>query len=102
MSRSEESVDGEPAPADRPGRRPPRWGLRTIGFLVLAFVAMIMSQVTGGYTVGQLGSLLFGLGGAGYCSVQGVRQARELGLRRLMDQGRAPGEEGPRFPWTTS
>lgn len=60
--------------------RPPRWGLRTMGFLVLAVVAAIMSMVTGGYTVGQVGSLILGLGGAAYCSVRGIYAALEAGL----------------------
>jgi peptidoglycan/LPS O-acetylase OafA/YrhL len=62
------------------GRRRPRWGLRTLEFLILAVVALIMSQVSGGYTWGQLGSLVLGLGGAAYCSMRGIYTALETGL----------------------
>lgn len=68
----------------------PRWGLRTLGFLVLAFVAVFTAQGMGAHTVGTLGSLLFGLIGAAYCSVRGLKAARDRGLRGLMMDRRRP------------
>lgn len=56
-----------------PERRRPRWGLRTLGFLALAFLAIVTSASLGQHTVGTLGSLLFGLVGAAYCSIKGLR-----------------------------
>jgi peptidoglycan/LPS O-acetylase OafA/YrhL len=69
----EESVPTRPA--GPPQKRPPRWGLRTLGFLGLALIAIITSASLGGHTFGTFGSLLFGLIGAGYCSVKGLRAA---------------------------
>jgi hypothetical protein len=69
----------EPAPAGPPQKRRPRWGLRTLGFLGLAFLALATAVSQGYHTVGTLGSLLFGLIGAGYCSVKGVRDALDHG-----------------------
>jgi hypothetical protein len=65
------SERGSPSQSPQPRRR--RWGLRTLGFLALAFVAIVASASLGHHTVGTLGSLLIGLVGAGYCSVKGVR-----------------------------
>jgi peptidoglycan/LPS O-acetylase OafA/YrhL len=65
---------GEPA-AESPPRRRPRWGLRTLGFLGLALLAIVTSASLGGHTFGTFGSLIFGLAGAAYCSVKGVREA---------------------------
>jgi peptidoglycan/LPS O-acetylase OafA/YrhL len=79
--------DAQPVLSPLPPRRRPRWGLRTLGFLTLGMIAMITASATGGYTVGSLGSLIFGVLGAGYCSIKGVRQARERGLYGvLMDR----------------
>ena len=70
-----------------PGR--PRWGLRTLGFLALCMVAMITSQVMGGYTVGSLGSLVFGLVGAAYCSVRGLQTfIRDGGIDGMVNRRR--------------
>lgn len=52
----------------------PRWGLRTLGFLFIALVAIIVSTIENGYTVGSFGSLLVGFIGAGICSYRGVRK----------------------------
>lgn len=68
-------------PSSTPPGRGPRWGLRTLGFLILAMIAMITSQAMGGYTYGSFGSLLFGLLGAGYCSAKGLAGVRERGVR---------------------
>ena len=80
-------TDREPPAAARTERRS-RWGLRTLLFLGLAFVAIYTAQAMDGYTAGSLGSLTLGLGGAAYCSVRGVRQTRALGLRGLLDSRR--------------
>jgi len=72
------------------GQRRPRWGLRTLGFLILAMVALIMSTVTEGYTYGQLGSLILGLGGAAYCSMRGIYAAMENGLLPRRPSAREP------------
>ena len=66
-----------PADPGVPPRRPPRWGLRTLGFLLLGFVAVFTAQAIGHHTVGTLGSSVIALGGAAYCSVMGVRGSRE-------------------------
>lgn len=50
-----------------------------MGFLLLAIVALLMSQLSGGYTWGQLGSFVLGLGGAAYCSMRGIYTAMEQG-----------------------
>jgi hypothetical protein len=42
-------------------------------------LALVTSASMGHHTVGTLGSLAFGLIGAGYCSVKGVRDAVERG-----------------------
>ena len=60
--------------AELPARRRRRWGLRAIGFLVLAMVAVVTAMAMGHHTIGTLGSLLFGICGAAYCSVQGLRE----------------------------
>jgi peptidoglycan/LPS O-acetylase OafA/YrhL len=79
----------ESPPRSEPKRRP-RWGLRTLGFLGLAFVAIVTSASLGHHTVGTLGSLLFGLIGAGYCSIKGVRQALDDDTVRMLIGRRRP------------
>ena len=79
----------ESPPRSEPKRRP-RWGLRTLGFLGLALVAIVTSASLGHHTVGTLGSLLFGLIGAGYCSVKGVRQALDDDTVRMFTGRRRP------------
>ena len=74
----------DPAAGPEPGRRRPRWGLRTLGFLVLAFLALGESMALGHHTVGTLGCLILGLAGATYCSLRGVRSARERGMYGLL------------------
>jgi len=53
-------------------RRPPRWGVRTLAFLVLALVAMGVSTLQGHYTLLTLAGLLIGLVGAFTCTVRGI------------------------------
>ncbi len=66
-------------------KRPPRWGLRTLGFLGLALLSMVTATAQGHHTVGTLGSLVLGLVGAGICSVRGVKAtAKQEWLRRLL------------------
>jgi peptidoglycan/LPS O-acetylase OafA/YrhL len=77
-----------PSP-ESPPRRRPRWGLRTLGFLGLALLAVITSASLGHHTFGTLGSLIFGLGGAAYCSVKGVRDGLDRGLFNIL-LGRPP------------
>ncbi len=75
-------------PSGSPQRRP-RWGLRTLGFLTLATVALLTAINLGGHTIGTFGSLVFGLVGAGYCSVKGMNQALEHGeLGELLERRR--------------
>lgn len=66
----------------------PRWGVRTMLFLALAFVAIFTAQAMHGNTIGTVGSLVLGLGGAAYCSIRGVRDARARGLAGLLDNRR--------------
>ncbi len=64
--------------------RAPRYGLRTLGFLALAFVAIVTAMAMGHHTVGTLGSSVFGLVGAGISSVRGLRAAlREDWVKRM-------------------
>jgi peptidoglycan/LPS O-acetylase OafA/YrhL len=67
-----------------PERRRPRWGFRTLGFLGLALLAIVTSATLGHHTVGTMGSLLFGLIGAAYCSVKGVRVALDNDAFRMV------------------
>jgi peptidoglycan/LPS O-acetylase OafA/YrhL len=67
-----------------PEKRRPRWGLRTLGFLGLALLAIVTSASLGHHTVGTMGSLLFGLIGAAYCSVKGLRVALDSDVFRML------------------
>jgi hypothetical protein len=73
-----------PSTVGSPDKRRPRWGLRTLGFLILAFLAIVTSASLGHHTAGTLGSLLFGLIGAAYCSVKGLRVALESDTFRML------------------
>jgi peptidoglycan/LPS O-acetylase OafA/YrhL len=64
---------GPPMPTDR---RPPRWGVRTLAFLVLALLCIGISTLQGHYTVLSLTGLLVGLIGAMICSVRGLLTLR--------------------------
>jgi peptidoglycan/LPS O-acetylase OafA/YrhL len=77
--------DGNAAPPPgSPEKRRPRWGLRTLGFLALALLAIVVSASLGHHTPGTLGSLLFGLIGAAYCSINGLRVAVDSDLFRVL------------------
>jgi peptidoglycan/LPS O-acetylase OafA/YrhL len=71
-------------PAGSPERRRPRWGLRTLGFLGLAFLSLVVALTQGHHNFGTFGSLIFGLVGAGYCSVKGFRVALEHDTVRML------------------
>jgi hypothetical protein len=66
--------------AGKPKRK--RWGLRTLAFLSLALVSILVSNAlsaTGHGTVPiTLVGTLVGLVGAGYCSYRGLRDANWL------------------------
>lgn len=68
--------------------RPPRWGVRTLGFLTLAFACILVSNAMDRYTAVTLVGLLAGLIGALYCSVRGLAAAFSPGRVRLT--GRPP------------
>jgi hypothetical protein len=82
------SIFGQPEEGFRSRHTGPRWGARSLGFLLLALVAALTARALGGYTIGALGSLIFGLVGAGYCSYRGVRQAMFDGLLFDRNQNR--------------
>lgn len=65
-------TEAKPPPPRSPARAP-RWGLRTLGFLLLGVVAVFTAQALGRHTAGTLGSLVLALAGAAYCSLMGVR-----------------------------
>lgn len=58
-----------------PARR--RWGLRTLGFLALVLLAVVVSNVQQHYTAITLILVVVGLCGAAYCSIRGLRQMSE-------------------------
>ena len=55
-----------------------RWGLRTLGFLVLGITAVVTSQIQGFYSPGTLICTFLGVGGAAYCSVRGWQALQHL------------------------
>ena len=79
---------GGSQPAGSPERRRPRWGLRTLGFLGLAFLSLVTALTQGHHTFGTLGSLIFGLVGAAYCSVKGFRVVLEDDVFNMVFRGR--------------
>ena len=85
----------EPPPRSRPRRRP-RWGLRTLGFLGLALLAIVTSASLGGHTFGTFGSLVFGLAGAAYCSVKGVRETLNSDAYAMLTGRRPTASRGER------
>ena len=83
-------MTAEHPPAGSPEHRRPRWGLRTMAFLGLAFVALVVSATLGHHTFGTAGSLVIGFAGAGYCSVRGLRQVLERGVGNILTGRRPP------------
>jgi peptidoglycan/LPS O-acetylase OafA/YrhL len=75
------------SPAGSPERRRPRWGLRTLGFLGLAFLSLVVALTQGHHTFGTFGSLLFGLIGAAYCSLKGLRVALQSDVFHMLWHG---------------
>ncbi len=71
------STDRKPDPrAAAPARRP-KWGVRTLLFLILAVAGILASNVQGHYTLLTLIGLVVGLGGAAVCSVRGLATLSE-------------------------
>lgn len=77
-ARGTSSSDAGKAPHGTPKQR--RWGLWTLAFLTLAFVMIVLSSTAGHYTVITLLGLLVGLAGAAWCSVKGLRKAKDFRL----------------------
>lgn len=65
----------------RPPRRK-RWGLRTLGFLVLGIAAVLTAQALGGHTPGTIACIVIALIGAGYSSARGLQVLLGGGARR--------------------
>lgn len=59
----------EPQARSRPRR--PRWGLRALGFLVVALVGVLARG--GDYALLAAVGLVVGLSGAAYCSYRGLK-----------------------------
>jgi len=55
-----------------------------MGFLGLALLSLVVAATMGYYTFGTFGSLLFGLIGAGYCSIKGLRTVPDSDLFRML------------------
>ena len=75
-----------PAGDSSRARRPPRWGLRTLGWLTLAAVSVLASNVfyareVADFVLATLAGTLVGLVGATYCSYRGLRDWAEAGRR---------------------
>jgi peptidoglycan/LPS O-acetylase OafA/YrhL len=83
-------ADDASAKAGSPDKRRPRWVLRTLGFLGLALLSLVTALSLGHYTFGTSGSLLFGLIGAGYCSVKGFRTVVDHEVFRMLVPRRRP------------
>jgi len=64
------------APASQKNPTPVRWGVRTLILLSIAALAILLSILQGRYTLLSLALLLFGFGGALYCSVRGLTTPR--------------------------
>jgi peptidoglycan/LPS O-acetylase OafA/YrhL len=79
-----DEVGSGSGPAGSPEERRPRWGLRTLGFLGLALLSLVVALTQGHHTFGTLGSLIFGLVGAAYCSVKGFGVARQHDVVRML------------------
>lgn len=65
-----------------PSARSPRWGMRTLGFLILAALSIVVSNTLRGrdetdYILLPFLTMVAGLVGAGYCSIRGLRAMGE-------------------------
>jgi hypothetical protein len=68
--------------AQVPPQRKHRWGIYTLAFLTLSFVMVVLSSTQGHYTILTLLGLVVGFAGAGWCTVKGLRVARDFRLPR--------------------
>jgi nitrate/nitrite transporter NarK len=69
-----------PKPEGPPQPRRHRWGVYTLGFLILAFAMVVVSSTQGHYTVLTLLGLLVGLAGAAWCTIKGLRGLADFHL----------------------
>lgn len=65
-----------------PTKRKRPWGIYTLAFLTLSFVMLVLSSTKGHYTLLTFLGLVVGFIGAGWCTVKGLRVAREFRLPR--------------------
>jgi hypothetical protein len=63
-----------PPTGSRPA--PKRWGVRTLAYLALAFLAMFISMIQHQYTVLTFGMLIVAFVGAAYSSLRGLMSMR--------------------------
>jgi hypothetical protein len=70
----------EPLTPDELKRLQRRWGLYTLGFLTIAFLALVVSTSLGYYTFATVVCLVGGLLGAAYCTWQGLKKASRFKL----------------------
>ncbi len=77
---------GEPDGVPDEEKRPPRWGLRTLGFLLLAIIALGTSGARGYHTLPSAVCTFVGLGGAVYSTVRGVRATMNMDIRAARRQ----------------
>lgn len=70
----------EPLTPDEVKRLQRRWGLYTLGFLTIAFLALVVSTAQGYYTFATVICLGGGLLGAAYCTWQGLKKASRFKL----------------------
>lgn len=69
---------------DKPAKRK-HWGWRTLGFLLLGFIALFTAQAQGYHTIGTMGCIVIALAGAGYSSYKGYRSMISLEWVRKPD-----------------
>lgn len=74
---------GEPAESGRP-KNPPRWGLRTLGFLLLALIALGTYGARGYHTISSAACTVIGLAGAAYCSYRAIRALLTLDTKAFL------------------
>jgi hypothetical protein len=70
----------EPLTPEEVKRLQRRWGWYTLGCLLVAFLAVAVSIAQKHYTFGTLVCLIGGLGGAAYCTWQGLKKASRFKL----------------------
>ncbi len=72
--------DSTPPPGTK--RKNPRWGLRTVGFLLLGMVAIFTANGLGGHSIGTAACTVIAIIGATYCSIRGWRAMERLEWRK--------------------